>query len=61
MPEPVNESVPVPVTVLLIVRFPDALYWSVPLLVTLPEETVPPLSSRSVAPEEIIPAVHSVP
>jgi hypothetical protein len=51
--------VPVPVIVLLIVRFSDLLYWSVPLLVT-PPETVPPLSSCSVAPEEMVPPVQFV-
>ena len=33
----VSESVPVPKIVLLIVRVPGSLNWSVPLTVTLPE------------------------
>ena len=53
----VRESVPAPWIVLLSVRGVVSLNWSVPLTKGLPfpERTVAPLSSRSVAPAEIVP------
>ena len=53
----VRESVPAPWIVLLSVRRVVSLNWSVPLTKGLPlaAVTAAPLSSRSVAPAEIVP------